>query len=878
MSNDQKIQTVQQFVPQLDLGTALRDVDDFLTNETIPLDIKEKVSFNGGAIWNDDVPRSTGRKAHAWFFLRQINAAAQKLCGEQRFAVVQRIVEIIPNWQASTEMPQSMAFHDETTAQRVINFSVFQHKFAAEIAQLKDTRITNLLQHDIQLLKSDSFHAGLNNHGMFQDIALLVAEAYDLTDSAGRDLALERLLKYFNASFTSEGIHTENNPSYHLMVAEFVKKVILYLDENAINDQDGRLHSLMEKADRYAAFALTPFGNFVPISDTNSAPISDYRAERFRPGGELLAAVTNGRKGTLPPTNNFVAPESGYAITRSGWVDKKDSYLFFSAAYNDDYHKHSDELSIYFAAHGTPILVEAGPNGYQYDDPLTKYAFSSAAHNTLLVDGAGLPRIDGKASLTTLTNHSTDDAFRVTGQTKRFDGVTWSRTVSALPSLDGGLFHIDDQIRSDQSHEYRLLWHLAPNIAANVRGSFIEMYDRKTERKICELYCSSNDIQSIQFFEGQRHPRVQGFSFPKMGTSVSSTCIEYEFNAQNATVNWEVRTENFLLKDRGVTPFNSEWHTFYGEKPVRYLLDLPDNGDPDKLLVVFSAVNPTGDFTYNYRASLADYSGAVMYILDDFGDQGSYYLASNRNFAEFRSVQGAIRSVIQQLDIKCSAVTTLGSSKGGTAALLHGVSLGAAKVLAAAPQYRIGDFTASAHPNILEHVSGGTSDHDVYWFNHICEHVLRSGSRDTKIVILVGDADGHYRHHAVPLVDDSRALGYRTSLLILPGVPHSQLGGAFRQFATSFAREHFSDASSIVGNASSSNGSTYGIAVDIPNGYHGLAQLQVDGKSIGKAEAIRGGHHRWVVPHGGVARARVYLVSDHDGARHAFGTSPIRFR
>src|SRR5699024_1804150 len=174
--------------------------------------------------------------------------------------------------------------------------------------------------------------------------------------------------------------------------------------------------------------------------------------------------------------------------------------------------------------------------------------------------------------------------------------------------------------------------------------------------------------------------------------SVPSWVVEFEFNSDSETIDWDFRTKEFQIVNRSITPMSSFCKTFYGEKPVRYLLYKSEENS-DSLLFVFSAVNKLFDFTYNYRASLVDFPGTVCYIIDDFGDQGSYYLANSRNFAEFRSVQQAMAHIANDLGIPLENAAALGSSKGGTGAIIHGVSAGIKHVVAGGPQYKIGNFT-----------------------------------------------------------------------------------------------------------------------------------------------------------------------------------------
>lgn len=865
-------ESIQGFVANIAEIRAKEAVNKFLNERKISLDVGQYEDFEPSEFWSASRSRSDGRKAHAWFFLREWNSAVDLIDTETKVELVRRFKDVFPTWMVSSLESGTMAYHDETTAQRAINTSVFIRNFESEINQVGFTDLIEHHKDTVALLATEDFYAGLNNHGMFQDISLLVSHVLGFADDEHEEVAVRRLAAYFNSCFTDDGIHVENNPTYHLMVSKSLSQVTNYLKLTGQEHNPEELEKLLYLADTYAAFCVLPNGEFPPISDTKVEKVSAQRARSIFGSEKLVGAITKGRQGKLPRTLNYVAEDSGYAIFRTGW-DEESAFAMLSAAYNNNYHKHSDELSLYVYANGHALLAEAGPNGYQYSDPKTSYAFSSFAHNTLIVDDKGLPRIDDKAHLTTLHKISETD---VEGKTQRFDGVTWSRRVNADEWQSDGRLMIADSIKCDTPRNLKLLWHLGPETVPIIRGNVVEIFSRATNEKLGELYVDGTNIESVRRFYNQVRPSVQGFSFPQMGKSVPAWVIQFEFNSDSVELDWDFRTQNFQIKNRGITPQSSLWKTFYGEKPVRYLVDKSE-GRGDELLFVFSAVNNLFDFTYNYRASLVEFPGNVCYIIDDFGDQGSYYLANNRNFAEFRSVQQAMSHISNELGIPLEKAYALGSSKGGAGAIIHGVTAGIKQVIAGGPQYKIGTFTKDPHPNILKYISGGNSDDDIYWADNAMRKVLKVGNRDTKISVIVGRGDGHYKKHALPLGKDAAELGYDVDILPLPGTTHADLGPAFRRLVNSFT-SHIRDRSAMLPHvfAVHSEQMTVGLVVVAPSEALVLAQLQLKGKAVSKPVRLINGAVEWDVAEKGVYRVRVYFEESKGAERKAFGTEPLR--
>ena len=73
------------------------------------------------------------------------------------------------------------------------------------------------------LLCKESFYKRNHNHGMYQDRALAL---YGLTFAEESEyyllMAKERTWEYFNFSFTSDGVHKEHSPMYHMDMASSI--------------------------------------------------------------------------------------------------------------------------------------------------------------------------------------------------------------------------------------------------------------------------------------------------------------------------------------------------------------------------------------------------------------------------------------------------------------------------------------------------------------------------------------------------------------------------------------------------------------------------------------------------------------------------------
>lgn len=275
---------------------------------------------------------------------------------------------------------------------------------------------------------------------------------------------------------------------------------------------------------------------------------------------------------------------------------------------------------------------------------------------------------------------------------------------------------------------------------------------------------------------------VESTSAAAISVSDPSPLIQrLELAGQRGGLRIDLRFAGFLLKDRGVGRAGLGWRRYESERSLNYMVDSPASGHvPKKLLVVFSAIGAEYDFTFNYRATVAGNNLSKVFVLDDFGRQGSYYLMDHGDDSIFRETQRLLATLVAEQGVALADVMFAGSSKGGTAALLHGVTLGVGRVLLGAPQYRVGDYLFHVAPQILEFMTGGAAEESRQALNAAVREILLRGQRRTAIRVAVGSGDHHLASHVGPLIDEARAAGYRVSSLILPGVPHAEIGGVFK--------------------------------------------------------------------------------------------------
>lgn len=375
-----------------------------------------------------------------------------------------------------------------------------------------------------------------------------------------------------------------------------------------------------------------------------------------------------------------------------------------------------------------------------------------------------------------------DSAFRAAQEflirsfTSAFEQIALSLASGAEPEFRltpaGGDYHglnFEGDIAPDCA------WHLRMNLTPELRvvahGHSASLW--LGEVQVAELHVESTTAATLSLNEGDLSLRQIGL------------------HGVGGSVKIVLRLDAFLLTDRGVGQGKLNWRRHNSARSLNYLLD---DGVPStaagKLLVVFSAIGAEYDYTFNYRASLAGPKLTKAYILDDFGRQGSYYWVDHGDESIFRGTQELLTRLVEELGLDWSDVMFAGSSKGGTAALLHGVTLGVGRILLGAPQYRVGDYLSGAAPQILEFMTGGASDEDRVALNGWAKHIVLNGQRRSAIRVVVGTADHHLVSHVTPLLEDAVEAGYKVDSLVLSGVPHGEIGWVFKHLLSAEAADH----------------------------------------------------------------------------------------
>lgn len=235
-----------------------------------------------------------------------------------------------------------------------------------------------------------------------------------------------------------------------------------------------------------------------------------------------------------------------------------------------------------------------------------------------------------------------------------------------------------------------------------------------------------------------------------------------------------------LLKKLYFLKYKLHEHTF--EKRIKYLYF---NRGSSVLAVVFSGMDSDDKSRlYNYVKGFVDVPVDFLYLSDPFGYRGSYYWKEKGSNEPLNMTQRLLRKIMSQKNYK--RVCFVGSSKGGSAAILHGAMLGVDYVLAASNQYNIGNYVAQS-PDIFLGMTGVTvnekavqqlNDEFAAYFDKIQDH--------TKLRILYSKKEITYKRDTIDMLAHIKNKGINCEERQCDFILHDEVGTYLKPWAHEF--------------------------------------------------------------------------------------------
>lgn len=177
--------------------------------------------------------------------------------------------------------------------------------------------------------------------------------------------------------------------------------------------------------------------------------------------------------------------------------------------------------------------------------------------------------------------------------------------------------------------------------------------------------------------------------------------------------------------------------------------------DYHHILFVFSGFGGEEPKQIDFINALNDFPGEVVWILDNFYGNYSYYLCNNMNF----DIEIAVSEFIDQVVGGCyesNQITFSGFSKGGSAALYFALKHDIKNVVVTVPQSKIGSYVKNNWPKVAISMMGEnySKSRVDYLDRFIVEKIKKDKLLDRNIYLLTSEADIQYKEEVYPLLDD----------------------------------------------------------------------------------------------------------------------------
>jgi uncharacterized heparinase superfamily protein len=292
---------------------------------------------------------------------------------------------LLDDWIVANPPGTRDAWEPFPTSLRIVNWIDYLLR-TAMIRPMKAGWLRSLFEQASCLERNVEYHI-LANHVFKNGVALLFAGVFFEGRDAKRwlKLGIRILESEIDEQFLPDGGHFERSPMYHAIVTQDVLDVINLL-RSMPSAPPGLMAVFKDKARAALAFLdgiLHPDGD-IPLFNDSAIGIALHPAVLRAYAERVVGAEA------LPPLRNedlcvHAFSETGFYACRHGG----DHLIVDCGPIGPNYqpgHAHCDTLSFELSIDGERLIVDSGVSGYE-DDPLRAYIRSTAAHNTVRVNG-----------------------------------------------------------------------------------------------------------------------------------------------------------------------------------------------------------------------------------------------------------------------------------------------------------------------------------------------------------------------------------------------------------------------------------------------------------------------------------------------------------
>lgn len=335
-----------------------------------------------------------------------------------------------------------------------------------------------------------------------------------------RQRAATLLVSQIGEQFLADGGHYQRSPGHHAVCTRDLLDVLNLVQASPALFEPGLADSVrrvLPPALHWLSAMTMPGGELAQFNDTAVEPapatgaILDY-------AGRLGIPVPS--PGVQPAARTESLAASGYFIGG----DDTNRMIIDCGDGGPDYlydHAHCDALSYELALNGRRVVIDSGTFDY-VAGPRRRYARSTAAHNTVAVDGEEQLEFYGVTSVAWRARpiqpqlrELSDGGWVFTGAHNGYCGLEQKVVHHRRIDFDGlATWTISDELQGTGSHAAESFIHLHPDLKATIADGTVEIRDQQ-----------GAPIARIEI-DAAYGPRIERKEcFPRVGVAVANDVI-----------------------------------------------------------------------------------------------------------------------------------------------------------------------------------------------------------------------------------------------------------------------------------------------------------------------------------------------------------------
>lgn len=446
-------------IPELDLedGYVSRfDVDALLRDEFLLINERHHVDLD---VWN------VSEASHLWNFNLHYFEYCIALAAAWRHSDDAKYLEcfkrLVRAWLRACPYADGDAWHPYTISLRLVNWLICIDLFGSALSEdnaFMDTLTESMYLQYRHLLINQETSLRANHYWENLKTLLVCAAAFGERD------VYQRVMRDFEGQLDEQilpdGIHFERSLMYHKLVLEGMLRVWLAAEQVGYSLPRSFLPKNQAMLNAMASLE----------KGMGKTPFFNDAADGVAKTCDQLVVACKRLFGMDADDSITAFPDAGYYKLYDGDI----AVMFDAGKPGPSYmlgHAHCDCLSFELSYKGEPVIVNSG--AYAYQSELRPYFRSTAAHNTVMVNGEEQMECWGE--------HRVGRSYRVV-EVAEFDAshisasmVTASgASVQRILTIDGDVLSLSDSVIDKDNAEVLSLIHMAPevcNVKIDTAGS-----------------------------------------------------------------------------------------------------------------------------------------------------------------------------------------------------------------------------------------------------------------------------------------------------------------------------------------------------------------------------------------------------------------------